>query len=79
MEESIFQWFPARCKELGIEPEDYQYYVNECEKYEFKTEEDLRIMCKELLDYSFKTDEDFQWRVKDCDETYLILLHEPDF
>ena len=77
MEFGVFQWFPARCKELGIEIEEYTYFID-CDKYEFKDSKDLEVMCRELLDYSFKSGEDFQWRVKNFDDTHLILLYDPE-
>ena len=78
MSESIFQWFPARCKELGVEIEDYQYYVNECEKYELKSTEDMQLMCSEIINHCFYENEDFKVSFKNTEDTHIILLYIPE-
>jgi len=78
MSESVFQWFPKRCKELGVEIEDYQYYVNECEKYELKSMEDMTLMCLDLMNHLFYNGEDFKVSFKNTDDTHIILLYDPE-
>ena len=78
MSENLFQWFPARCEELGIEIEDYQYYVNECEKYELKSTEDMNLMCSEIINHCFYEKEDFKVSFKNTEDTHIILLYDPE-
>ena len=78
MSESVFQWFPKRCEELGIKIVDYQYYVNECDKYELKSTEDMYLMCKEVMNYLLQSGEDFKVSFKNTEDTHIILLYDPE-
>jgi len=77
MSESVFQWFPKRCKELGVEIVDYQYYCNECDKYELASTEDMQLMCTELVNHCFYENEDFKMSFKNTEDTHIILLYDP--
>ena len=78
MNEMIFQWFPKRCEELGVEIVDYQYYVNECDKYELKSTEDMYLMCQEVMNYLLQSGEDFRVSFKNTKYIHIILLYEPE-
>ena len=78
MSENVFQWFPKRCEELGVEIEDYQYYVNECEKYELKSSKDMKLMCSEIMYYLYQKNEDFKVSFKNTKDTHIILLYDPE-
>ena len=78
MNEFVFQWFPKRCEELGVEIVDYQYYVNECDKYELKSTEDMYLMCKEVMNYLLQSGEDFKVSFKNTEDTHIILLYDPE-
>ena len=78
MNESLFQWFPKRCEELGVEIVDYQYYVNECDKYELKSTEDMYLMCSETLNYLLYNGQDFKVSFKNTEDTHIILFYDPE-
>ena len=78
MNESVFQWFPKRCEELDVEIVDYQYYVNECDKYELKSTEDIYLMCNETMNYLLQSGEDFKVSFKNTEDTHIILLYNPE-
>ena len=78
MNESVFQWFPKRCEELDVEIVDYQYYVNECDKYELKDIDDMYLMCKEIMNYLSRSGEDFKISFKNTEDTHIILLYDPE-
>lgn len=74
----IDQLFVARCKELGIEIEDYQHFCNEGDMYEFKSTEDLQTIAVELLQLAFADPNGFRIGIKDVDDTHLIFIYYPD-
>lgn len=78
MNDSIFQWFQKRCQELGIEIVDYRYYCNECDLYELKSTEDMKVMSDELLKKAFEEEFGFKIEIKNTEDTHLILLYEPE-
>ena len=78
MKETVFQWFPKRCKELGVEIVDYQYYTNECDKYELKSSTDMYLMCQELMNHLIYNGEDFKVSFKNTEDTHIILLYDPE-
>ena len=75
--ESIFQWFPKRCEELGVQIVDYQYYINECDKYELFSTQDVHLMFFEILNRLTRTGEDFKVSFKNTEDTHIILLYDP--
>ena len=78
MNETIFQWFPKRCEELGVKVVDYQYYCNECDKYELASSEDMQLMCTEIMNYLFYEKQDFKVSFKETYDTHIILLYDPE-
>lgn len=78
MNETVFQWFPKRCNELGVQIVDYQYYCNECDKYELANMEDMQLMCSELINYLLYTGQDFKISIKNTEDTHIILLYDPE-